>query len=148
MSYKLDYKEPIPKVIERLRNEHKSIAPRLSQIKEEADSGNTAVAQSLLSSIKPELLRHIVEEEGRIVRIVMDEARQDSGPTVEITRYHRRVSEFLDLKLPRLLEMPKSRARQEIGDFVVELRKHQEAEERECFPLALRAYELQHAKTA
>ncbi|MCL4519940.1 MAG: hypothetical protein M1587_12180, partial [Thaumarchaeota archaeon] len=70
-----------------------------------------------------------------------DETQKESEPVVEITRYHRRVSEFLERDLPRLLEMPRSRARQEMEEFVRELQKHQKAEERETFPLALKAYE-------
>ena len=53
--------------------------------------------------------------------------------------YHRRVKEFFDDKLPHLSEMPTSRAKQEIKDFVVEMRKHHEEEEKVAFPAALKA---------
>ena len=40
----------------------------------------------------------------------------------EIMRHYRRVTEFFDEKILHLSEMPTSRAKQEIKDFVAELK--------------------------
>ncbi len=56
--------------------------------------------------------------------------------SAEVTQYHRRVDEFLKEKLPHLSELPPSRAKQEIKDFVLELKKHHKEEEEITFPIA------------
>jgi hypothetical protein len=138
MSYRIDHNEPIPKLIERLEREHRELDSKLDHVLELSESGNLRVAESTLLSISQEILRHSVEEEARIIQVIADNSKADLERSAEIMRHHRRIEEFLQGKLPHLSEMPPSRAKQEIKDFVLELKKHHNEEEEISFPIALR----------
>jgi len=56
------------------------------------------------------------------MRVIAEKAPNELETSTEIMRHHRRVTEFFDEKLPHLSEMPTSRAKQEIKDFVAELK--------------------------
>jgi len=142
MSYRVDHNEPIPKLIERLEREHRELAPKLDHIAELADSGNLKVAESMLLSLSQEILRHAVEEEARIIQVIADNAKPELERSAEVMRHHRRIEEFLQEKLPHISELPPSREKQEIKDFVVELKKHHKEEEEISFPVALKATKL------
>ena len=138
MSYKVDHNEPIPKLIERLEREHRELDLKLDHVLELSESGNLRVAESTLLSISQEILRHAVEEEARIIQVIADKSKSDLERSAEVMRHHRRIEEFIQEKLPRLSELPPSREKQEIKDFVLELRKHHKEEEEISFPVALR----------
>ena len=138
MSYKVDHSEPIPKLIERLEREHRELDLKLDHVLELSESGNLRVAESTLLSISQEILRHAVEEEARIIQVIADKSKSDLERSAEVMRHHRRIEEFLREKLPHLSELPPSRAKLEIKDFALELRKHHKEEEEISFPVALR----------
>src|SRR5579875_819200 len=106
MSYRLDYEEPVPVVLERLEEEHREIDNKLSRIAEicESQEGKLSVALSLLNTIKTEILRHAVEEEARVARAILQskETKQESYESISILQEHRRIKEFLEEKLPYL----------------------------------------------
>jgi hypothetical protein len=138
----LDYNEPLPKVLERLKLEHRELAPKLRRIEQLAQGGNLKVVITELNVIKPLILRHAVEEEARLMRPIMWESKDKSEDSIIILRYHRELVDFLDLRLPKLTSIPESVARREVGIFVKELRKHHQEEEKTLFPLALKANSL------
>jgi DNA primase len=138
MSYRIDHSEPIPELVERLKREHRELRPKLDRVLELSESGNLRVAESILQSISQEVLRHAVEEEARIIQVIADESKSDLERSAEVMRHHRRIEEFFQDKLPHLSELPPSRAKQEVKDFVLELRKHHKEEEEISFPIALR----------
>jgi hemerythrin len=152
LSYKLDYQEPARKVLERLEDEHAEFRAKLARIIGETESDNLGVATSLLVLFKPLILRHAVEEEARIMRVIAahrdsdangrmhDEAKKEGEvrKSIEVMREHRRITEFFAEKLPHLDELPHSRQKSEIEEFVRELARHHEEEEAIAFPLFLR----------
>lgn len=142
MSFALDYNEPIPKVVERLNSEHKEIEQKLSKIEEASKSGDVKVAIGLLNDISTQILRHAVEEEARLMRVIMWETKQQSEPSISTIRQHVDIANFLKHRLPNLTTLPDSVARREIRIFVDDLRKHHAEEERIVFPLALEADRL------
>lgn len=142
MTMSLDYNDPLPKVVERLRSEHRELVPKLERIERLARSGDIRVVVTELKVIKPLVLRHAVEEEARLMRPIMWEVKEKSEDSIIILRYHRELVDFLELKLPRLTSLPESVARREVGIFVKELRKHHQEEEKTLFPLALKADSL------
>ena len=146
MSFKLDYEEPIPQVVKRLRKEHTELHSKLERIIGEVKTGNLAVAISLLNLIKPQILRHAVEEEARLARSIMQECRDESGQSIKILQQHRRIEEFLQDKLPFLGDLPKAQATKEIKEFVSGLEKHHSEEEALTFPLALKSDALNTQK--
>jgi iron-sulfur cluster repair protein YtfE (RIC family) len=135
----LDYNEPLPKVIERLKSEHKELAQKLSRIERLADSGDMKVVVTELKVVKPLVLRHAVEEEARLMRPIMWESKGRSEESIIVLRYHRELVDFLDHKLPNLGALPEHVARREVGIFAKELRKHHQEEEKIVFPLALKS---------
>jgi hemerythrin superfamily protein len=142
MTISLDYNEPLPKVVERLKNEHRELAVTLRRIEQLAESGDLKVVITELQVIKPLVLRHAVEEEARLMRPIMWELRDKSQESIIILRYHRELVDFLEHKLPHLVSLPEQVARREVGIFVKELRKHHQEEEKTLFPLALKANSL------
>ena len=142
MTMSLDYNEPLPKVLERLKSEHRELAPKLQRIEQLAKGGDMKVVVTELKIIKPLVLRHAVEEEARLMRPIMWEVKDRSEDSIIILRYHRELVDFLEHRLPSLKSLPENVARREVGIFVKELRKHHQEEERTLFPLALRANSL------
>lgn len=139
MTITLDYDEPLPKVLERLKNEHRELAAKLLRIERLAESGDLKVVITELKVIKPLVLRHAVEEEARLMRPIMWEFKDKSEESIIILRYHREIVDFLEHRLPNLATLPEKVARREVGIFVKELRKHHREEEETLFPLALKA---------
>ena len=70
MSFRLDYTEPISKVVERLGSEHNEFQVKLERIVAELKSGISRSPSAFCTLIKPGILRHAVEEEARLVRTV------------------------------------------------------------------------------
>ena len=138
----LDYSEPLPRVLERLKDEHRELVPKLLRIERLATSGDLKVVTTELYVIKPLLLRHAVEEEARLMRPIMWEYKEKSEDSIIILRFHREMVDFFDHKLPKLKSMPEGVARREVRIFVKELRKHHQEEEKTLFPLALKAESL------
>jgi hypothetical protein len=147
MTYTLDYDEPLPKVVARLKSEHRKLEPKLKQIELLSKSGDLGAAMNQLNSIKLTLLRHAVEEEARLMRVIMWEFKDDSGDSIIVLRYHRKIVEFFERTLPSLATLPEKVGRREVGIFVKELRQHHQREEETVFPLAIKAnrlYEKSH----
>jgi iron-sulfur cluster repair protein YtfE (RIC family) len=139
MTMTLDYNEPLPKVLERLKSEHHELVPKLRRIEQLAESGEMKVVITELKVIKPLILRHAVEEEARLMRPIMWEYKNKAEDSIIVLRYHRELVDFLEHKLPNLATLPEQVARREVGIFVKELRKHHQEEEKMLFPLALKA---------
>ena len=144
MSYRMDYEEPISDVVTRLVQEHEEIDRKLKRISEISSNRdrNLRVAISLLNSVSTEILRHAIEEEARLARVIMesDETRKSSDESVKILQEHRRIREFFDDELPYVMdENSEKQTRKMITEFVEFLIKHHKEEEEELFPLSLRA---------
>lgn len=145
MSYRLDYDEDVLKVIDRLKDEHRDVDRKLSRIAEISrnyEGGKLEVALSLLRTVSTEILRHAVEEEAIVARIIMKSktTKEDSIESVSILQEHRRIKEFFEDKLPYLTnELSEHTARREILEFIDEVNTHHKDEENVVFPLAQRA---------
>ncbi len=147
MTYTLDYDEPLPKVIARLKQEHKKLEFKLKQVEQLSKNGDLGAAISQLDAIKLTLLRHAVEEEAKLMRVIMWEFKDKSSDSIIILRYHRKIVEFFEHTLPNLATLPKKVGLREVGIFVKELRQHHQREEESVFPLSLKAnrlYEKSH----
>lgn len=138
----MDYNEPLPKVLDRLKDEHRELVPKLRRIEQLAESGDLKVVVTELKVIKPLVFRHAVEEEARLMRPIMWEFKEKSEESIIILRFHRELQDFFEHGLPKLTLLPENVARREVGIFVKELRKHHQEEEKTLFPLALKANSL------
>lgn len=142
MTYTLDYDEPLRLVVKRLRVEHRKFEPILLQVGQQCRKGDLKVAVDELNEVKPQVLRHAVEEEARLMRVIMWEFKDKADESIIILRYHRRIADFFGRALPNLTKLDEKVTRREIGIFVKELLVHQREEEKVLFPLALKADSL------
>lgn len=140
--FALNYDEPIPTVVDRLKREHESIDSTLRRIQELSREGSLQDTIRLLIRIKRRLLRHAVEEEARLMQVIMSEVEQESDQSIGIMRFHRNLTDFMNHTLPDLKDLPEATARREVRVFVAELLKHHSEEEELTFPLALKAESL------
>ncbi len=138
MDYKIDFNEPMPQMIERLKKEHVLLLPILDEV-ENSSKGDPQQAIALLRKLKVTILRHAVEEEARVMRVIMEKEKSDSASSVKVMQEHRWVSEFLERRLDKLPKESPDATRDEIKKFVLDLREHFREEEDIVFPLALKA---------
>ncbi len=134
--FALDYDAPISSVTKTLTTRHHDIDEILSEVRDVADKGKVRVAVSLLNAIGPLILRSAVEEEARVMRVVMQKNRSRSQPSVAISQEHREIADFLKHRLPELTSKPADEARRDIIRFVGLVRNHLKQEEEVPFSLA------------
>ncbi|MGI0081586.1 MAG: hemerythrin domain-containing protein [Nitrososphaerales archaeon] len=138
MNFKIDFSEPMPQMIDRLKGEHLKLLPELSKVEKACGSDMNQV-MGLLHKLKDIILRHAVEEEARVMKVIMEKAKSDSLDSVRIMQEHRWVSEFFERRLDRLPKETKEKASDEVLKFIQDLRQHFQEEEQVVFPLALKA---------
>ncbi|HXX96513.1 MAG TPA: hemerythrin domain-containing protein [Candidatus Bathyarchaeia archaeon] len=138
MEYKVDFSEPIPKMIERLKAEHRDFESRLFRI-EESSRTNLTQAIELLSEVGKSILRHAIEEEARIMRVIMQKAKDHSEQSIKILQEHRQIIEFLDKTVSQLKDFSQEESAEKIKKFVEDSTKHFSEEEEIVYPLALKA---------
>ena len=138
MSSGIDFSEPIPNVVERLKEEHRVLRAKLGEIAMACETDPIS-AVSQLQAVRRQILHHSVEEEARIIRVILQRLKPESAESVRIMQEHRWVVEFLERTLANLKCEAPERTQEEILRFVQDLKSHFEEEEREVFPLALRA---------
>ncbi|MGI0090296.1 MAG: hemerythrin domain-containing protein [Nitrososphaerales archaeon] len=139
MSYKIDFSESIPKMIGRLIKEHRELAPKLDEIRN-ATERDPLTGISLLKGMRKTILRHAIEEESRVMRVIMKDAKEESAESVRIMQEHRWVSEFLERRMNKLPDVSRAQAQNEIQKFLADLRVHFKEEEDIVFPLTLEAF--------
>jgi hypothetical protein len=113
LTYRVDYSEPLSKMVQRLIREHRELAPKLEEIRKVSDQ-NTKNAILLLADLRTKILRHAVEEEARIMRVIMKDAKSESADSVRIMQEHRWVSEFLEHRLGKLSNISPTESKAEI----------------------------------
>ena len=147
----INFEEPIPQMIERLRSEHVIFESKLVQIEDNLRNNKVKQAAEIIQSINERITRHTVEEEARLMRVIMHKAKNESSESIKIIQEHNWVMEFLKSNL-LFFERARSNnlslsseskdfkdAKKSMDEFVINLRKHFEEEELIVFPLALRA---------
>ena len=138
MDYKVDFSEPIPKMIERLKQEHRDFESRLMEI-DESSRSNSEQAIEMLVDLGKSILRHAVEEEARIMRVIMQKAKEQSEQSIKVMQEHRQIIEFLDKTIPQLKNSSPEQSARKIQKFAEDSIKHFSEEEEIVFPLALKA---------
>jgi len=141
LSYRINFEEPIPDLLERLKREHRQFESKLAEL-EAADTFNTK-SMKILEEMSDPIVRHAVEEEARVMRVIMHNAKEQSGESVKIAQEHNRIADFIKKTIPTLSSIPPEHAKREVAKFVQNLRSHFDEEEQVMFPLALKADSLQ-----
>jgi hemerythrin superfamily protein len=127
--------EPIPKMVGRLRTEHRDFRLELIQI-EEASKLSSRKAIEKLKEIAKSILRHELEEEARIIQIITEKVKEPEQ-WVKVIKGHKEIMDLLEKKISQL-EDSSQETGEEIKTFGNDMRKHFSDEEEIVFPLALR----------
>ena len=138
MRYTLDYNELLPDVIERMKRDHSEFQIKLERIRELVNEKSITIAISLLSTLKTEILRHAVEEEAVVARVIMKNFKDESGESVRILQGHREITHFFNEILPKLPMDTRENATKKVLEIIAFLLKHQSDEESIVFKLALK----------
>jgi iron-sulfur cluster repair protein YtfE (RIC family) len=138
LDYKVDFSEPIPMMIERLKHEHRDFESRLFRI-EESSRANLKHAIEMLEDLGKSILRHAIEEEARIMHAISKKQKTNSEQSIKVMQEHKQIIEFLDKTTYQLKTFSQEESAKKIKRFVEDSIKHFSEEEQIVFPLALKA---------
>lgn len=149
---RINFNEPIPDMIERLKKEHRSFESKLNEADNSINrENNIEVGIRIIRDMDNSVIRHAVEEEARLMRVIMQNAKDDSAKSIKIMQEHNYVLNFFKEKLvsienakPYYVEPSQggeeyTQAKSVLNEFIINLRSHFKEEEQVVFPLALRA---------
>jgi hypothetical protein len=143
---RINFDEPIPEMIKRLEMEHKDFESKLVEVETNIGDNNIILAAEKIRSISDKIIRHAVEEEARLMRVIMQKAKNDSAESIKIMQEHNWVMNFLKNRLTTLEKESAftvleeyEQAKNDLNEFVTNLRAHFKEEEQIVFPLTLRA---------
>lgn len=152
MDYKIDFNESIPQMINRLKQEHVEFGLTLNKITKYNDEYKINKAIETIHDMSELIIKHAVEEEARIMRVIMHNAKEESTDSIKIIQEHNWVVDFLKSMIPNIenhiyqqnkqdqqYQQYQQGVQNEIDEFVTNLRNHFSEEEQIVFPLALKA---------
>ncbi len=64
------------------------------------------------------ILRHAVEEEARIMRVIMQKAKDQSEHSIKVMQEHRQITEFLDKTISQLKNLSQEESAKKIKKFL------------------------------
>jgi hemerythrin len=128
--------EAIPKMVERLRTEHRDFRLELIEI-EETSKFTSHKAIEKLKEIGRLILRHEVEEEARIIKVITEKVKEPER-SVKVIKEHIDIVDLLEKKISQLEDSSQEVA-EEIKTLCNDMRKHFSEEEEIVFPLMLKA---------
>jgi hemerythrin-like domain-containing protein len=143
---RINFDESIPRMIERLKSEHIMFESKLVQIEDRIKKGDIEQAAQTIQDMSDKIIQHAVEEEARLMRVIMHNAKDESSETIKIMQEHNWVMNFLKNRVKVVKKVSASsdpneyeEAKDELNEFVRNLREHFKEEEQIVFPLTLRA---------
>src|SRR4029079_5553279 len=150
MDYKINFDESIPDMIERLKQEHVQFEITLNKITKYNEENNINKAIETINYMSQPIIKHAVEEEARLMRVIMHKAKEESTDSIKIMQEHNWVVDFLKHRVSSLEnsiyqqqnkqdKQFQQKTQNEINEFVTNLKNHFEEEEQIVFPLALKA---------
>lgn len=146
VSRRIDFDEPIPRMIERLKSEHITFESQLIQIENNIKRNDIRLAAQTIQDMSNKIIQHAVEEEARLMRIIMHNAKDESSESIKIMQEHNWVMNFLNSRVTKIKNAAASsdpaeyeNAKGDLNEFVANLRKHFKEEEEIVFPLTLRS---------
>jgi hemerythrin-like domain-containing protein len=145
---RINFDEPIPELIKRLEMEHKDFESKLAEVEANINDNDIIHAAEIIQSVSNKIIRHAVDEEARLMRVIMNKAKEESAESVKIMQEHNWVMNFLKNRLINLVELTPSdseeykQAKNNLNEFVTTLRTHFKEEELIVFPLTLKAESL------
>jgi hypothetical protein len=101
-SRRIDFNESIPQLIERLKSEHRSFESKIAEIQGSINNDDIVHATKIIRSITDTVTHHAVEEEARLMRVIMQKAKDESPESIRIMQEHNWVMNFLETNLEQL----------------------------------------------
>jgi hemerythrin-like domain-containing protein len=151
----IDFNEPIPQMIERLKSEHRSFESKIAKVQGSINNDDIVHAAAIIRNMADKVTHHAVEEEARLMRVIMQKANDESPESIRIMQEHNWVMNFfknklivienrVNSKIGSQIEQSnytekKEQSKKELTEFVTNLRSHFSEEEQIVFPLALKA---------
>jgi hemerythrin-like domain-containing protein len=133
-------------MIERLKTEHIVFESKLVQIKNSIKMNDIKLAAQIVQDMGEKIIQHAVEEEARLMRVIMKNAKDESSESIEIMQEHNWLMNFLNNRLMLIKNAAASsdpaeyeKAKLDLDEFVDNLRKHFKEEEEIVFPLTLKS---------
>jgi hemerythrin-like domain-containing protein len=146
LSRRINFDEPIPRMIERLKSEHIMFESKLVQVENNIKRNDIRLAAQGIEDMGNKIIQHAVEEEARLMRLIMNNAKDESSDSISIMQEHNWIMKFLNNRVKLIINASKSsdsvekeKAKGDLNEFVDNLRKHFKEEEQIVFPLTLRS---------
>jgi hypothetical protein len=156
VDYRINFNEPIPQMIQRLKKEHTNFEIIFKRTEKCINENAIKDAIKIIHDMSESIIKHAVEEEARLMRVIMHNAKEESADSIKIMQEHNWVVDFLKHKLQNIedeinqQQYPRQQQQQlqlqlqekvkgEINEFITNLRNHFSEEEQIVFPLALKA---------
>ena len=95
ISRRINFDELIPQMIERLKSEHVIFESKLVQVEDNINKNDIKQAAQIIQGISDKIANHAVEEEARLMRIIMHKAKEKSAESVKIMQEHNWVMNFI-----------------------------------------------------
>ena len=129
--------ETIEQVVSSLVEDHARFRRQMRDLGAALSEGNAAGAADLLRQFGTSLDRHVIDEEARVLRVLIDvHGTEGAADAIQTMRQHRRIRERTD-DLSRAMTIATETAVATLTDLEKLLNEHFSAEERDVFPWAV-----------
>ena len=147
---RINFDEPITEMIKRLKSEHRHFEIKLQEVEYAVNNyKNISNGTKIIRSMSESIIHHAVEEEARLLRVIMHKAKDESSESIKIMQEHNWVITFLKNTLTEIenkknLDLQSSSSLKydkdikSIDEFISNLREHF-LEDKNVFPLVLKA---------
>src|SRR6476469_7326710 len=104
MDYRINFNDPIPQMIERLKQEHVDFESTFKRVEKCINENAIKEAIKVIYDISQSIIKHAVEEEARLMRVIMENAKEESTDSIKIMQEHNWVVDFLKQKISTIKE--------------------------------------------
>ena len=89
-------------MIERLKSEHRSFESKIAKVQDSINNDDIVRAAAIIRNMADKVTHHAVEEEARLMRVIMQKAKDESPESIRIMQGHNWVMNFFKTNLQQL----------------------------------------------
>ena len=108
VSRRINFDEPIPLMIERLKSEHVLFESELVQVENNIKRNDIRLAAQGIMDMGNKITQHAIEEEARLMRVIMNNAKDESSDSISIMQEHNWIMNFLNNRVTLIKNASKS----------------------------------------
>jgi hypothetical protein len=82
-------------MIERLKSEHRSFESKIAKVQDSINNDDIVHAAAIIRNMADKVTHHAVEEEARLMRVIMQKAKDESPESIRVMQGHNWVMNFL-----------------------------------------------------